>query len=91
MNNAAFFYNTFERTKSKKNPTAKKVAKPKQAAKSPNATKLTKEDKTPKRRRDEKRQLSRLFPATKSPFKGFHNFSKRILSCCSSIFNSKFS
>ena len=90
MNNAAFFYNTFERTKSKKNPTAKKVAKPKQAAKSPNATKQ-KKTKLQKRRRDEKRQLSRLFPATKSPFKGFHNFSKRILSCCSSIFNSKFS
>ena len=68
------------------NPRRKNAAKPKKAAKSPNATKH-KKTKLQKRRRDEKW----LLPSIKSPFKGFHNFSKRILSCCSSIFNSKFS
>ena len=90
MNNAASSLLHLKKTKSKKNPTAKKAAKPKKATKSPNATKH-KKTQLQKRRRDEKWQLSRLLPATKSPFKGFHNFSKRILSCCSSTFNSKFS
>ena len=61
MNNAAFFFNTFERTKSKKNPTARKQLNPRRLQ---NHHMLPEQDKTPKEK--ERREMATLFQPPKT-------------------------